>query len=89
MNNVFCNYISRSSLCAENESDWLFGFVACLNIQIFINDVQSIQLLAFVLMQTFDLNVEDAVFVNFDTGIFQNKVFAYFLRICFDFKKCI
>ena len=64
VDDILCDHISRCSLSAENHGDRRFRFISCLNIQVFINCIQSVHLLAFVLMETFYLNIEDRVLVQ-------------------------
>ena len=64
MDDILCDHIGRCSFSTENHSDRRFRFISCLDIQVFINCIQSVHLLAFVLMETFYLNIEDRIFIQ-------------------------
>ena len=87
MDNVLCNHVSRSSFCAEQHGNRLFRKLACLDLQILMDDIEGIHLLAFVFMQTFYLNVKNGIRVQFQSlGVLQigNKLSLLF---CFHIQK--
>ena len=61
MDNVLCDHIGRSRLCAENGRYRSRRDLSGLDLQIFVDNVQRIELLAFVLVETFYLDVEDRI----------------------------
>ena len=61
MDDVFCDHICRSRLRAEDGRYRSRRDLSGLDLQIFVDDVQRIELLAFVLMETFYLDVEDRI----------------------------
>ena len=89
MNDILSDIISRSSLCTKNESNRSLRLLAALDLQIFIDNIQRIQLLTLVLMKSFDLDIKNTVLINLDTSIFQNKILADFLRIRLNCKQLI
>ena len=40
-------------------------------------------------METFDLDIIDAVLINFNTCVREDKFFTGFLSFCFDLKKLV
>ena len=87
MDNIFRNYVSRGSFCAEQHGNRLFRKLACLDLQILMDDIEGIHLLAFVFMQTFYLNVKNGIRVQFQSlGVLQigNKLSLLF---CFHIQK--
>lgn len=64
MNDILRDNISRSRLRAEDCGDGTCRNLTCLNLLILPNDPQKVQLLAFVLMQTFGLYVKYSAVVN-------------------------
>ena len=61
MDDIFCDDISRCSLCTEYHGDRGFRLVAALDIHVFVNSVQGVHLLAFVLMKTLPMENGDSV----------------------------
>ena len=59
MDDVLCNRVSRGSLTTEEDSDWTSRDVTSLDVQILVDNVQSVHLLALVLMQALDLDIKD------------------------------
>ncbi len=72
MDNILCNDVGRCCLCPEHGSDRRVRQLACFDLQIFVDEIQGVHLLAFVLMQTFDLDVENGVRVRSNAlGVFR------------------
>ena len=61
MDDVFCDHICRSRLRAEDGRYRSRRDLAGLDLQIFVDNVQRIELLAFVLVETFYLDIEDRI----------------------------
>ena len=49
---------------------WTSWDVTSFDVKVFVDYVQSIHLLAFVLVKTFDLDVKDRVWIDFHTLVF-------------------
>ena len=63
MNNILCDYISRSCLCTENNGDWAGRFLACFDFKIFVNDIECIHLLSLILVKSLNLDIVDGVVI--------------------------
>jgi len=85
MDDILCNHIRRRCLCTKNNSNRCLWNRAPFNLQIFVNDIQRIHLLTFVLMKTFDLNVKYRILVQNDAlclfQIFRQKMFVFFFDV--------
>lgn len=62
------------------------GFLACLDLQVTVDDIQGVQLLTFVLMKTFDLDIINTVCVDLLTCVGFDKLRTSLLCILFDLK---
>ena len=93
MDDVLCNRVSRSSLTTEEDSDWTSRNVTSLDVQILVDNIQSVHLLALVLMKTLDLDIKDRFWIDFHTlGFLQVTsqftlvmsldAFQFFFNIC-------
>ena len=78
---------SGSGLCTENSGDGAFRKLAGFDLQIFVDQVEHVQLLTFVLVQTFNLDIVDGVVVDLDALSGQDVVFQDFLVGLFDLQK--
>ena len=87
MDDILGDGVSRSGLGAKDYGNWCFRQVSFFDLQIFIDHIQGIHLLTFVLMQTFYLNIEDRVFIKSKSlGLFQ--IFGHrVLIILFDLQQ--
>ena len=70
MNDVLCNNVSRCCLGTEDHCNRSLWFISGFDVQIFVNDIQDIHLMSLILMETFDLNIEDCVVVQYNSGFF-------------------
>ena len=66
MNDIFCDHISRSCFRTEDHCDRSCRFLAFFDLEIFIDHIECIHLLTFVLMQSLDLNIENRIFIDID-----------------------
>ena len=64
-----------------------FRKLAGFDLQIFVDQVEHVQLLTFVLVQTFNLDIVDGVVVDLDALSGQDVVFQDFLVGLFDLQK--
>ena len=64
MNNIFCNHICRRCLGSKDHRNRCGRFVARLDVQIFVDCIECIHLLTFILMQTFYLYINNGMFVD-------------------------
>ena len=87
MDDIFCDDISRCSLCTEYHGDRGFRLVAALDIHVFVNSVQGVHLLAFVLMKTFYLYVDDGIFIQRDILCLIQELFEIQFAVVFDLLK--
>ena len=87
MNDILCDDVSGSGLCTENSGDGAFRKLAGFDLQIFVDQVEHVQLLTFVLVQTFNLDIVDGVVVDLDALSGQDVVFQDFLVGLFDLQK--
>ena len=67
MDNILGYRIGRSRLCAEDHGNRTLRQIALLDLQILINSVKRVHLLALVLMETLHLNIVDRVLVDLDS----------------------
>ena len=61
MDDIPCNNISRSCLRAKNKGQRTGRLFTAFDLQLFVDDIQCVHLLSLVLMQTFDLNIENGI----------------------------
>ena len=76
MDNVFCNRVGGRSLCAEDAHQRHGGQMTCLDLVILMDEVEQVQLLTLVLMQTFGLDIEHGLRVHGDVLGVQQPVAA-------------
>ena len=67
MDNILGNRIGRGSLRSENHGNGTLRQIALLNLQILINGVKCIHLLALVFVETLHLDIVNRIFVNLDS----------------------
>ena len=67
MDDILCDHIRRSRLCTEDKADRPSRFLSFLNLQVFMDNVKRIHLLTLILMHTFDLDIKDALRIQFHT----------------------
>ena len=70
MNDVLRDDVGRSRLCTENKVQRADRFLTILDLQILMNDVQCVHLLALVLMKALDLNVKNTVRIQLHALMF-------------------
>jgi len=87
MDDIFCDDISRCSLCTKHHGDRGFRLVAALDIHVFVNSVQGVHLLAFVLMKTFYLYIDDGIFIQRDILCLIQELFEIQFAVVFDLLK--
>lgn len=61
VNDILCNNVSRSCLCAENACDRCGRLLACLDLKILVDDIESVQLLTLVFVESLYLDIEDGI----------------------------
>ena len=72
MDDILCDDISRGSFGAEQQGERPLRFVPSFNLPVLPDDIEGVHLLAFILMQTLDLDVINGSFINADLfGSFQ------------------
>ena len=64
MDNVLCNDVCRSCFCTEDKGYRTLRLLAGFDLQVAVDDIKCIQLLTFVLMETFDLDIINTVCVD-------------------------
>ena len=64
VDDILGDRICRSCLCAEDHGNRSFRLVSCLDVHVFVDRIQGIHLLAFVLVKTFYLYVEDRILIH-------------------------
>ena len=72
MNDVLGDHIGRRSLGAENAGDRRGRLLASADLQILVNDIQSVHLLPLVLMQPLDLDIKNGFRVDGHAFLFLN-----------------
>ena len=86
MDNILCDNVCRSCLCTEDKGYRALRLLACLDLQVTVNDVKCVQLLTFVLMKTFDLDIINTVCVDLFTCVGFDKLRTSLLCILLDLK---
>ena len=66
MDDPLGHHIGGGRLGAEQNGDRLLGELAGLDLQILMDDIQGVHLLALVLVEPLDLNVKDGLRVDLD-----------------------
>ena len=61
MDDVLSNCVGRSCFTTKEYCDWASRDVASFDVKVFVDHIQSVHLLAFVLVETFDLDVKDRI----------------------------
>ena len=89
MDDIFCDHISRSCLRTEDRCHRSGRDLSCLDLQIFINDVQCVQLLAFVLVETFYLDIEDRIRAYFQPLSLAQVSAQVFFVLVLDLKQLV
>ena len=64
MDDVLGNGIGRRCLTTEEDSQWAGRDITSLDVQILMNDIESIHLLALVLMHPLDLDVKNRIWIH-------------------------
>ena len=64
MDDILCDNICRSSLCAEEYGDRCGRLFAGFDLKIFVDHIQCIHLLSLVLMETLNLDIEDRILIE-------------------------
>ena len=70
MDDVLSDSVGRNCFTTKEDCDWTSRDVTSLDIKVFVDDIQSVHLLAFVLVKTFDLDIKDRVCIDFHTLVF-------------------
>ena len=89
VNNIFRDHVSRSCFRTEDRCHRSCRNLSCLNLQIFINDIQCVQLLTFVLVETFYLNIKDRIRAHFQSLSLAQVSAEVFFVLVFDLKQLI
>ena len=58
VDNILRNDVSRRRLCAKQEGDRPCRLLAALDLQIFVDDIKGVHLLALILMKTLYLDIK-------------------------------
>ena len=87
VDDVLCNNVSRSCLTTKDDSDFAFWKVSFFDFQVFVDDIQSVHLLTFVFVETFDLCINDWVFIKIDTFVGFKITFKRQFVIIFNFSQ--
>ena len=67
MDNILGNRIGRGRLSSENHGNGTLRQIALLDLQILINGVKRIHLLALVFVETLHLDIVNGSFANLDS----------------------
>ena len=86
MDNILCDNVCRSCFCTEDKGYRTLRLLACLDLQVTVDDIKCVQLLTFVLMKTFDLDIINTVCVDLLTCIGFDKLRTSLLCILLDLK---
>ncbi len=84
MDNVLCNDVCRSCFCTEDKGYRTLRLLAGFDLQVAVDDIKCIQLLTFVLMETFDLDIINTVCVDLLACIGLDKFCTSLLCVLFD-----
>jgi len=97
MDNVLCDGVGRSGFRTEDAYQWNGRLMTGFDLMILMDEVQQIQLLTFVFMQTLGLDIKHSIGVDFHILSFQKPVgqiffvsFFYggqFIQNCFVVRK--
>ena len=87
MNDILCNHVSRGCLGAENHGDRTGRLLSCLDLEIFVDDIQRIHLLSLVLVQTLDLDIVNGIVIQHDSLCFCKIIFQLSLSAVLD--RCV
>ena len=96
MNDILGDGVGRGSLGSKQSGHGSRGPLSLLNCQIFVNQIQGVELLALVFMEPFDLDVEDGLGIDihplgllqicrklcFFTGFYSNQAMKELLICC-------
>ena len=74
MNDVLGDGVGRGRLAAKDDGDGVLRLIAVLDVEILPDDVEREHLLAFVLVDTLDLNIDDGVEGNGHTLLERHKL---------------
>ena len=87
MNDILGNHIGGSGFRPENCRDGSGRNLAGLDFQVLVNDVEGVQLLALILMETFDLDIKDGIRADFQLLCFFQVCAQSLLVFLLDFQK--
>ena len=59
MDDVLGDCVGRSCFTTKDDSDFTFWKVSFFDFQVFVDDIQSVHLLTFVFVETFDLSINN------------------------------
>lgn len=74
MDNVLCDGVGRSGFRTEDAYQWNGRLMTGFDLMILMDEVQQIQLLTFVFMQTLGLDIKHSIGVDFHILSFQKPV---------------
>ena len=89
MNDIFRDHVSRSCLCAEDCCHRSCRDLSGFDLQIFIDDIQCVELLTFVLVETFYLDIEDRIRAHFQPLSLAQVSAEIFFILMFDLKQLL
>ncbi|CFP92439.1 Uncharacterised protein [Streptococcus pneumoniae] len=96
MNDILSDCVGWSCFTTKEDCDWTSRDVTSFDVKVFVDHVQSVHLLAFVLVKTFDLDIKDRIWIDFHTLVFFQvtsqftfvvslDAFQFFFDSCFVF----
>ena len=89
MDDIFCDHVSRSCFRTEDRCHRSCRDLSCFDLQIFINDIQRVQLLAFVLVETLYLDIKDRIRAHFQPLCLAQVSAEIFFILMFDLKQFV
>ena len=81
MDDVLSDGVGRSCFTTKEDCDWTSRDITSLDVQVFVDDIQSVHLLTFVLVKTFDLDIKTRVWIDFHTLVLLSSDGANFLFV--------
>ena len=85
VNNILSDSVGRSCFTTEDNRYFAFWQVTTFDFKVFMNHIKSVHLLTFVLVETFDLSIDDWVFIQLDTFVFFEVTFQGQFIVVLDF----
>ena len=89
VDNIFRDHVSRSCFRTEDCCHRSCRDLSCFDLQIFIDDIQCVQLLTFVLVETFYLNIKDRIRAHFQSLSLAQVSAEVFFVLVLDLKQLV